>query len=263
MSSNHLTKPPVVLPKPPAYKDSNAAARLPLKPPPKALVIPSSSSRYPKKKKRQRRRSCCRTSCCCTFIVILILTVSFLLAGGFFYLWYDPKAPVFHLQSFRFTQFNVSASKEADDGLYLDVSTESRVELKNPNQKLGLYYGSSQVYIRLLNVGGDEIDLGSKTLPGFTQEKRNATSLKVVTPLTHVELVGGDRDREVKKLKSDVQRKLLRVTVEVRTKLGIKLNDNLRIGSVVVIAKCKNVQLKRIQVEGFMPKCSIHLWDWP
>jgi hypothetical protein len=57
-------------------------------------------------------------------------------ALGLLYLWFVPRLPVFHLQSFRIPQFKVTAKA---DGTYLDARTVTRVEVKNPNGKLSFF----------------------------------------------------------------------------------------------------------------------------
>ncbi|KAK9279167.1 hypothetical protein L1049_012844 [Liquidambar formosana] len=143
-----------VLQKPPGYRDPNVPVQPAPRPPVRKPALPPSFQ--PKKK----RRSCCRIFCCSlcilTFILLLILAVSI----GIFYIWFDPKLPVFHLQSFKVERFNVSVTS---DGTFLDSRTVVRVEVKNPNSKLTVYYGGTRVKV---TVGEDDTELGNSEFEG-------------------------------------------------------------------------------------------------
>lgn len=233
-----------VLQKPPGYRDPDAPVQ-PLPKPPQRRPLPPSM--YPKK----RRRSWCRTCCCCSCVFFLVLILLILAAAVIFFLWFNPKVPVFHFRSFQVSRFNVSVKS---DGTYLDAETVSHVEVKNPNQKLGLYYGNTHVVVRI-GGGEDETVLGSSTVPAFAQEKRNVTSLKVKTE-GRKQVADGVGPR----LKSGFKSKSLAVKVEVRTRVGIKV-EGWRVGAVSVNVKCGGTSLKSLQ-GGDMPKCTINLLKW-
>ncbi|KAF8026954.1 hypothetical protein BT93_E0013 [Corymbia citriodora subsp. variegata] len=234
-----------ILQKPPGYRDPSAPVHPAPRQPFRKPVMPPSM--YPKKK----RRSCCRACCCCFCILIFLILIILVLAGAVFYLWFNPKVPVFHLQSLNFPRFVVTVKP---DGTYLDARTALRVEVKNPNQKLGLYYGGTNVDISLGKDGG--IALGSVSLPGFSQGKRNVTSLKVVTEVRN-ELV---EDGAGSGLKSGYRSKSLAVNVKVQTSVGANV-QGWKTGTVGVNVECGEVTLKDVEGGG-MPKCKINLLHW-
>ncbi|XP_031390087.1 NDR1/HIN1-like protein 6 [Punica granatum] len=251
-----MTEPPVqtVLQKPPGYRDPDAPVQKPLPKPPQRQSIPPSM--YPKNKnknnKKKTRRSCCRTCCCCFCIFILVLILLISAAGAIFYLWFDPKIPVFHFRSFQVPQFNVTIKS---DGTYLDTKTVARVEVKNPNQKLGLYYGDMHVVVKV-GEGEDETELGRSTVLAFSQGKRNVTSLNVETEGKKLQVADGVGPR----LKSGFKNRGLAVKVDVRTRVGVKV-EGWKIGMVGVNVRCGDTSLKGLQ-GGEMPKCAINLLKW-
>ncbi|XP_010055051.1 NDR1/HIN1-like protein 6 isoform X1 [Eucalyptus grandis] len=234
-----------MLQKPPGYRDPSVVVQQPPTQPYRKPVMPPSM--YPRKK----RRSCCRSCCCCLCVLIFLILCVLILAGALSYLWFGPKIPVFHLQSFRIPRFNVTAKP---DGTYLKAQTVLRVEVKNPNQKLGLYYGGTDVDISLGRGGG--IELGSDSLPGFTQGKKNVTSLKVTTEVRD-ELVEDGAGAE---LRSGYRSKSLVVKVKVRTSVGAII-QGWKVGRVRVNVECGEVAMKEVE-GGEMPKCKINLLRW-
>jgi hypothetical protein len=189
--------------------------------------------------------------CCSCFIFTTILIIVTLISAGIFYLWFDPRLPVFHLQSFRFNRFNVTVKP---DGTYLDSHTMIRLEVKNPNGKLIYNYGGSRWEV---TVGEDkDTDLGTSRLAGFTQGKKNTTSLKVESKVSGVAVDDGVGSR----LKARYRTKKLIVNVYVKTRFGLGL-DNIKIGSVPVTVQCGGVTLKRLNT-GKMLKCTINFLRW-
>ncbi|KAJ0053371.1 hypothetical protein Pint_00533 [Pistacia integerrima] len=231
------------LQKPPGYKDPTVPVQRYPRAPPRKLVLPPSF--HQKKKRRSFRRICCCSFC----ILMLILTIIFLISFAVFYLWFDPKAPVFHLQSLSFRHFNVSVKT---DGTYLNVATLTRVEVRNPNEKLTYYYGGSEVE---MSAGKDkDIDFGSTNLAGFTQAKNNMTSLKIETK--NNQLV---EDGVGPRLMSRYKNKDMVVNVEVRTTVGVEWNG-WKIRPLGVNVFCGGVTLKTLNRE--MPRCTINLLKW-
>ncbi|XP_062090595.1 NDR1/HIN1-like protein 6 [Humulus lupulus] len=237
-------KPP--LQKPPGYRDPTAAPGKPAmsRPPPRKSVLPTTFHH------KKRRRNWCRTCCCFIFVFLLLLIFVLAIAGGLFYLWFDPKLPVFHLQSFRVPKFNVTVKS---DGTYLDAHTVTRIEVKNPNSKLEIFYGRTQVSV---TAGGDDTEFGSQQVSGFTQGKKNTTSLKIETAVKN-QLVD---DGLGTKLKNGFKNKGLVVDVEARTRVGF-IVQGMKIGTVEVDALCGGVSLKKLD-SGDMPKCSVNLFKW-
>lgn len=241
-----MAEPPLkpILQKPPGYKDPNLAAQPVPRPPVRKRILPS-----PLSQKNKKRQSCCRRCCCFLCLFLLILIVVIVVAGGVLYLWFEPKLPVFHLQSFRISKFNVT---DKSDGSYLSAKTIGRIEIKNPNSKLSLNYGDIDVEI----AAGEEPKLGSTTVPSFVQPTENTTSLKIETVVSNETVDGGVG----RKLNSGNRTGELVVNVAARTKIGFVV-DGRRMPLVKIEVTCGGVSLKSLD-RGKMPKCSIHLRRW-
>lgn len=234
-----------VLPRPPGYRDPNhpvKSARRPL--PTKTLVPPSFQPR------KRRSRHWCRP---CLFYLILVLIIFILLliiSGGLFYIWFDPKLPVFHLQSFKFPTFSVT---EKSDGTYLKAKMVARIEVRNPNEKIIYHFGESKVET---TTGDEEVNLGSTSLPKFTQEKGNATSLKTVTNVNN-ELI---EDRIGSKILHQFTSKKLKVKMNVKTRVGIGV-AGMKTGLLGAEVLCGGVTLKETE-SGEMPRCVMKILQW-
>lgn len=232
-----------ILQKPPGYRDPNGpqvrpSPRVPVRKP----AIPPS---FPAKKRRKR---CCRVCCCCIWFLILLLIILIVIACALFYLWFDPKLPVFHLQSFSFPHFNVSVQS---DGTYLDAATLARVEIRNPNGKLRYYYGDTDVEV---SAGKDKgIDLGTGNVPGFIQGTQNAMSLKIETKTD--ELV---EDGMGPRLMSHYKSKDLVVNVVVKTTVAVIVQGR-KTRPLAVKVTCGGQSLKALDT---MPKCTINFLKW-
>ncbi|KAM7508592.1 hypothetical protein LguiA_019045 [Lonicera macranthoides] len=227
-----------VLQKPPGYKDPAQPVQ---RPPPRKPKLPPSF--YEKKS----RRSCCRT-CCCLFCLLIILGLLFFVtAGGVFYVWFEPRVPVLHLKNVQIPRFNITAG---NDVTALDAQTVISVEIKNPNSHLSMIYDRTHVYLN----SEDHLDLGSSSLPGFTQGKKNTTTLKLTTMVTN-ELIDSGVG---KKLHDGFKSKSLPLTVEIRTAVGLK-GGGWSTTTVGVRAIC-GATLKQIG-SGDMPTCTIKLLE--
>ncbi|TYI50802.1 hypothetical protein E1A91_D12G128200v1 [Gossypium mustelinum] len=245
-----MSEPPLkpVLQKPPGYRDPNlpAAAQSGFRPPPRKPVLPPSFN------PRRRNRSFCRVCCCWLCIFVLVLVLLAVIGGLVFYIWFDPKFPVFHIRSFRITRFNVT---ERPDGTYLDATTTTGLEMKNPNVKITYYYGKTEVGVSV-GEGGDETPVGTTAVPGFTMWKQSTMSLKVETKVSNT-LVD---DWVGKRLRSRYRNKILAVKVEARTKVGVSVTG-LKVGKVAVTVKCDGITMKELD-GGDMPKCVIDMLKW-
>ncbi|XP_044464367.1 uncharacterized protein LOC123194924 [Mangifera indica] len=180
---------------------------------------------------------------------MLILVVIFSVSFAVFYIWFDPKLPFFHLQSFSFRHFNVTVKT---DGTYLNVATLTRIEVRNHNGKLTYHYGGSDVEV---SAGQDKgIELGSTHVAGFSQAKNNMTTLKIETK--NNQLV---EDGVGPRLMSRYKNKDIVVNVEIRTTVGVEWKG-WRIKALRVNIVCGGVTLKTLNRD--MPKCTINLLKW-
>lgn len=232
---------PIILPKPPCYRDPNIQQKpLPTRNP----SLPPSFRPKPKK------RNYCRL-CCCTFcIIFLILFFLFILAAAVIYILYQPSIPEFHLGSFRVPSFNITTKS---DGAYLDANTVTMVEVKNRNAKMVWRFEQSSVQIWADN--GD-LNLGSTKVAAFDVKVKNKTAVKAETKVRHEEL----NEKQRRKLKSAFSSKALVPSVEVKTRTSVRVQGwkSMMVGVTVV---CGDVTLRQIQ-NGDMPPCSFTVFKW-
>ncbi|GAB4861640.1 hypothetical protein Ancab_036891 [Ancistrocladus abbreviatus] len=233
------------LKKPPGYKDPHT---------------PSTGQNTPKRSRKplppsfyhtqKNRRSCCRLCCCCICFLILFLIILLAIAGGLFYLWFTPKLPVFRMRPLELERFNITTKK--DGPAFLDSDITIRVEVRNPNEKLTIYYGDTKISL----VADGETDLGSATVGGFTQGKKNVTVLKFRTQTEKKQIDGSTADN----LSSGVKSQSVKIDAEGKTKVGIGVGS-LKIGMLGVNVKCGDKSLKQLN-DGDSPKCTINTLKW-
>ncbi|XP_042480466.1 NDR1/HIN1-like protein 6 [Macadamia integrifolia] len=233
-----------ILQKPPGYRDPNTP--IPKVPKPQIRKQPLPPSFQP----RRKRPSLCRICYCFFCIFLLLLTLLTAAAAGLFYLWFNPKLPIYRLQSIQFPRFNISVTS---DGTYLDSHTVVRIEATNPNhKKITFYYDESEVRMTVDNA----VDLGSASHPGFSQARQNITALKFGTQVKHLLIDDG----EGLKLKGQFRSKSMVIRVEVRTRFGIGV-EKLTLGKLAVNVLCGDVTLKQLSA-GNTPKCTVNLFKW-
>ncbi|KAL7002425.1 hypothetical protein U1Q18_003578 [Sarracenia purpurea var. burkii] len=235
------TKP--VLQKPPGYRDPSHQANIRPKPPVRKPVLP------PSLQPRKKRRACYGRRCCCWFACVFVLVLLIIAAtAALLYIYYEPTLPVFHLQSLQFPRFNITSTP---DGPVLNSQAVVRIELRNPNVALKVNYDKTEVS---LNAGN--VDLGTATLPEFTQGKKNTTVLKLKTEVKNELLQNG----VAKKLKDEFRSKSLVVRMEVRTGIGMGANRWETVKPAVKVV-CGGLSLKEVE-GGAVPKCKIILFGW-
>ncbi|KAJ8748575.1 hypothetical protein K2173_003476 [Erythroxylum novogranatense] len=198
---------------------------------------------------RKKGRGCCRICCCCLCVLLVVVILLILILCGFFYLWSDPKLPVFRVLSFNIPNFNVT---DQPDGAYLDAATVGQVEVKNPNSKIKINYGESNVQVTIGNSG---IPIGTTRLPEFTQGANSATNLKIETSVKN-KLIGGKGSAIVDQFQS----KTLIVNVKVDTEVGLSVGG-LKTAMTDVHVLCEGMTLKQIE-DGEPPKCKINALKW-
>ncbi|PIA49118.1 hypothetical protein AQUCO_01300165v1 [Aquilegia coerulea] len=238
------------LQKPPGYRagvnNNNKSPKAAPSPPPiRKPVFPSTFNPKPR-----RRRSCCRCFCCCfcTFLFFFILLI--VLFSAMFYFWFNPKLPSYNIKSLQFDRFNVSVKP---GGTYLNAQTTIRFEAKNPNEKMTFHYGVTHVRLNM----GEDVELESANIKGFTQGKKNMTVLKFETKVDNMLISDADGVTLMNGFKS----KKIDVSVLVRTSFGITLDDwKLKLGMMPVRVMCENMNLKNLQEgAGAKPKCTVNL----
>lgn len=238
------TKP--VLQKPPGYRDPTNPGKPVPRPLPRKSVLP------PSFRPRKRTKSVCGLCWCFAYFTLAAICFLIAILGGIFFLWFDPKLPVFHIQSFKISTFDVTTKM---DGTYLNAATVARLEVRNPNSRLTYRYGVLEVGITL---GKDEeTELGSTSLPGFTQAKKNTTSLKIESRVKN-ELV---EDGVGSRIKSQFKKRRMVVNLQVKTTVGLGVMKGIEIGMLGVDVLCDGITLKEID-GGNMPKCTIRTLKW-
>lgn len=231
------------LKKPPGFAD-------PVKPPPpmgprKPAVPPTF---YQTKKKR---RSCCRICCCFICFLILIIIIFLGVAIAIFYLWFQPKMPVFRLRPVEMDRFNITI--KPDKTTLLDSQTVIRVEVKNPNGKLRIYYGETGVTLTV----DQETQLGTATIPAFRQPTNNVTVLKFTAEVDNQVI----DETTASALKKRMESQQVEVDAEVKTKVGLGIGS-WKIGMLPVTVNCGGVTLKQLNDGNSNPKCSFHTLRW-
>ncbi|CAK8544885.1 unnamed protein product [Lathyrus sativus] len=232
---------PIVLQKPPGYRDPT----IPQKPPPPRKP-PLPPSFRPKPKKRHYCRICCCTLC----ILLLLFLLLFILLIALFYILYQPSLPQIHLGSFLVPDFKITTNA---DGSQLDANSITMVYIKNRNTKIEWHFDQSSVQIWAEN--GD-LNLGSTKVAGFDVKVRGISKMKVETKVRDEVLDG----RQKRRLKSVIQSKALKPSVEVRTRTGVKIQGwkSMTIGVTLV---CGGVTVRQIQ-NGDSPLCSFTIFKW-
>ncbi|KDP28527.1 hypothetical protein JCGZ_14298 [Jatropha curcas] len=232
-----------VLQKPPGYKDPSKPVPRPL---PRKAVLP------PAFQPRKVRRTCCGRIWCIVYVSVAALLFLIGILGGIFIIWFDPKSPAFHVQSFKISTFDIATKT---DGTYLNAATVARVEVRNPNPRLTYRYGVSEVEI---TVGKEQqTELGSTSLAGFIQAKKNTTSLKIATRVKNAVIEDGVGSR----LKSHFKSRSMVVNLRAKTTVGLGVMKGLEIGMLGLDVLCDGITLKEID-GGNMPKCTIRTLKW-
>ncbi|KAK9910250.1 hypothetical protein M0R45_034218 [Rubus argutus] len=132
----------------------------------------------------------------------------------------------------------------------------SRMEVKNPNNRLYIYYSALQAHVSVGDPNDVGVVLGLKELSGFTQKKGNTRSIKFDLVVKNRQL----NDAVAKKLRNQYVSKVLRVGVETKTRLGYVVKG-WRIGTMDIDVLCGGVTMKEIHA-GSMPKCNINAYKW-
>ncbi|XP_057532176.1 NDR1/HIN1-like protein 6 [Amaranthus tricolor] len=232
------------LKKPPGFRDTTTPSKPPLGP--KKPVV-RKAIYQPKKE----RRNCCRGCCCCFTCFIFLFFLLIIAFFGIFYAWYQPKIPIFRFKPIEFNRFVVTP--KSDGTAIINSQITFRVEVKNPNSNIKIYYGETKVSI----TADQETELGSASVPEFTQRIHNITLLKFTAGLDNriVDSTVGI------KLKERVKNKKVVLNAEVKTKIGIGV-FNVKIGMLPVNVNCGGLSLKEINDGNSSPKCSFNTLRW-
>ncbi|RDX73756.1 NDR1/HIN1-like protein 6, partial [Mucuna pruriens] len=160
--------------------------------------------------KPPKRRNCCCRFLCWTFSILLILIIAIAITIGVIYLVFRPKLPKYSVDQLRISQFNVSDN----DSLY--ASFNVAITARNPNKKIGIYYGGGSH----ISAWYMDTQLCEGSLPKFYQGHRNTTMLDL--PLSgQAQDASGLLNRLQEQLQQTNNIPLnLKVNQPVRVKLG-------------------------------------------
>uniref|UniRef100_A0A1J3J0Q0 Late embryogenesis abundant protein LEA-2 subgroup domain-containing protein n=1 Tax=Noccaea caerulescens TaxID=107243 RepID=A0A1J3J0Q0_NOCCA len=209
------------------------------------------ASQYPEKK---RRWSICRIFCCCVCIVVAVILLLLIIAVAVFFLWYSPKLPVVRLASFTISNFNFSEGKSDDGWSFLTADATAMLDFRNPNGKLGFYYGDTDVAV-ILGEKDFETNFGSTKVKGFVEKPGNRTAVIIPTRVRKRQV----DDPTVKRLRAELKSKALLVKVTAKTKVALAVGSR-RIVTLGVSIKCGGVRLQTLDSQ--MAKCTIKMLKW-
>ena len=128
------------------------------------------------------------------------------------------------------------------------------LDFRNPNGKLGLFYGDADVAV-ILGEKDFETNLGSTKVKGFVQKPGNRTAVIIRTRVRTQQV----DDPTAKRLRAELKSKKLLVKVSAKTKVGFAVGSR-RIVTVGVSLKCGGVRLQTLDSQ--MAKCTITILKW-
>ncbi|KAK9743121.1 hypothetical protein RND81_03G219000 [Saponaria officinalis] len=235
------------LKKPPGYMDPATPAMRTPPPGQRKPVVPPVFYQTNKKK-----RNCCRICCCCVCCLVVFIIIICAISCALFYIWFQPKIPSFHFRELELDRFSITPNKR-DGTALLDSKAIIRVEAKNPNTKLKIHYGVTEVSLNL----DEEVDLGSTTLPGFVQPPNNMTLLKFNVGVENEVIDSSSGTR----LSTRVKNENTEVNAAVKTKVGVGIWKT-KIGMLPVNVNCGGITLKQLNDGSGSPKCSFNTLRW-
>ncbi|KAF3647774.1 putative receptor-like serine/threonine-protein kinase ALE2-like [Capsicum annuum] len=177
--------------------------------------------------RRKHRRSCC--CCCCLFITFLIVILILLaaIAGAIFWVLYRPQRPSFSVSTLQVSQFNLTSTKLASK---FNLSIVAR----NPNKKISFLYDPINI-----SFNSDDSEIGSGSLPAFTHDTKNTTTLKTVVSSSGTTL----DDSVISTLRSKLNKKKnLPLEIKLDTKVKVKIGS-LKTTKVGIRVNCDGIKI--------------------
>ncbi|XP_024004097.1 uncharacterized protein LOC18026872 [Eutrema salsugineum] len=198
---------------------------------------------------REEKRKCsgCFRKCCaCTCMFLSIVLIIVLLTGLSVNSSIKSRLPLVFVTNLKFSRLDFANSTT---DLLLNANLKTVLQLSNKNDKTLLYYSPMKA-----SVSSENINLGQKTLLGFTQSPGNDTYLMIPTRLRKAKVYDVDasllRNKE-KKLEAVVN-------VFVSGKLGFDWLG-FRVHLPIVIA-CENVNQSDV-IKALKPKCDVRIFS--
>lgn len=208
--------------KPPATTNGGAATN-PTFPATKAQQFTATRPAYrPTPYHNRRRRSFCCTCCLWTTLLIIILITLAAIFGAIVYVIYRPHRPSFSVSSLHLSQFNLTSSS------HLTSKFNLTIKARNPNKKITYYY--NPIAIKITSNG---VNVGSGTVPAFTQGTKNTTTLK-----STVSAKSQSVDANSLNLKS---KKSLILNIQMDTKLKVKIAGT-KTKKIRIRVKCNGIK---------------------
>ncbi|XP_078434906.1 NDR1/HIN1-like protein 10 [Wolffia australiana] len=179
---------------------------------------------------RSKPRSCF----CCLFSTILAVLLGLAILFGVLVLvlWlvYRPVYVKANVRAATLSQFNVTA---VAGGNSLAYNLSAVMDLRNPNERMGIYYDWVQA---TASYKGERF--GLSVLPSFYQGKKNTTTLfPTMSGLSVIALSSSELQN------FDVSRRagLFDVTLELRCRIRFKLDSSFTTSSTTMRIKCDMV----------------------
>ncbi|XP_021717301.1 NDR1/HIN1-like protein 6 [Chenopodium quinoa] len=120
----------------------------------------------------ENRRSgchCCLRFICCVYCLLFLLIFFMALGLVLTYTFYKPKIPIYKLEDFSVTSFNVQPDMSIGTHFMITVRAE------NPNTRIGFIYGKDST----ITVSFEGSVLCSGKMPAFHQGHENVTMINI------------------------------------------------------------------------------------
>ncbi|KAL1538185.1 NDR1/HIN1-like protein 13 [Salvia divinorum] len=177
--------------------------------------------------KRGHRRSCCCSCCIWSTLTILILLLLAAIAAAAFYVIYRPQRPSFAVNSLHLSSFNLTGNSLASS---FDLSITAR----NPNKKITFSYDAISVKF----ISGD-LDIADGSFAGFTQGKKNVTTLRSVVSSSGNQIPDGS---DTSQLKSSFKNKSLPLKIQLDTKVKVKIGG-IKTKNLKIRVTCDGIKI--------------------
>ncbi|KAI4337142.1 hypothetical protein L6164_015591 [Bauhinia variegata] len=181
------------------------------------------------RRKRSHRNLCC---CCCFWTILTILALALLAAivGAALYVLYRPHRPEFSVTNLRIAKMNLTTSP--DSSSHLTTLFNLTLIAKNPNNHLIYFFDAFTV-----TAFSDSVQIGNGSLPAFTSDKNNQTSLRGILSNSQ------DLDTDsLTSLRSGLKKKKgFPVEIQMDTQVKLKM-DWLKSKKVGIRVTCEGIR---------------------
>nr|ADA67934.1 putative harpin-induced protein 1 [Wolffia arrhiza] len=179
----------------------------------------------PPQRKKPTRCLCCLFS---TFLAVMLgLVILFAVLVLVLWLVFRPVYVEANVRTATLSQFNLTAIS-GENGLTYNLSAV--VDLRNPNDRMGIYYDSVEA-----TASYEGMRLGFSSLPHFYQATKNTTTLyPAMSGLSIISLSSSEFQT------FELQRRAgsFDVTLELRCRIRFKLGSDFRTASTTMRVRC-------------------------